>query len=104
MVEGTGLDAPIAAVTVFTDGARVRRRGTVSVEPGLRPVVIRDLPADVDAASVRVAARGRDLALLDVEVHRGYRTDPLREETARLRSEVYKCRDAVQALDDEDTA
>jgi uncharacterized protein (TIGR02231 family) len=32
------------------------------------------------------------------------RTDPLREETARLRSEVDKCRDAVQALEDEDTA
>ena len=104
MVEGTALDAPIAAVTVFTDGARVRRRGTVNVEPGLRPVVIRDLPASVDPASVRVAARGRDLALLNVEVHRGYRTDPLREETARLRSEVDRCRDAVQALDDEDAA
>jgi len=104
MVEGTALDAPIAAVTVFTDGARVRRRGTVNVEPGLRPVVIRDLPESVDPASVRVAARGRDLALLNVEVHRGYRTDPLREETARLRSEVDRCRDAVQALDDEDTA
>ena len=104
MVEGTGLDAPIAGVTVFMDGARVRRRGTVSVEPGLRPVVIRDLPASVDPASVRVAARGQDLALLNVEVHHGYRTDPLREETARLRSEVDSCRDAVQALDDEDAA
>ena len=76
MVEGTALDAPIAAVTVFMDGARVRRRGTVSVEPGLRRAVIRDLPPSVDPASVRVAARGRDLALLNVEVHHGYRTDP----------------------------
>jgi hypothetical protein len=42
--------------------------------------------------------------LLNVEVHRGYRTDPLREETARLRSEADRCRDAVQALDDEDAA
>jgi len=104
MAEGTGLDAPIVGVTVFRDGARVRRRGTVSVEPGPRPVVIRDLPASVDPASVRVAARGRDLALLNVEVHHRYRTDPLREETARLRSEADRCRDAVQALDDEDTA
>ena len=104
MVEGTGLEAPIAGVTVFRDGARVRRRGTVDVEPGLRPVVIRDLPASVDPASVRVAARGRDLALLNVEIHHRYRTDPLREETARLRSEADRCRDAVQALDDEDAA
>src|SRR5215472_18926164 len=104
MAEGSGLDAPITAVTVFTDGARVVRSGQVSVEPGLRPVVIGSLPAAVDTASVRVAARGRDLALLNVEVHRGYAADPLREETARLRAEAERCRDAVQALDDEDAA
>ena len=104
MAAGTSLDAPIVAVTVFRDGARVQRSGTVSVEPGLRPVVIGGLPASVDPASVRVAARGPGLALLDVEVHRRYRTDPLREETARLRAEVDRCRDLVQELDDEDTA
>src|SRR5215831_3830416 len=104
MVEGTGLEAPIAAVTVFRDGARVQRSGTVELEPGLRPIVIGNLPATVDPDSVRVAARGRDLALLNVEVHHRYRTDPLREETGRLRSEVERCRDAVQELDDEDTA
>jgi uncharacterized protein (TIGR02231 family) len=104
MTEDAGLDAPITAVTVFRDGARVRRTGTASVEPGLRPVVIGGLPAGVDPASVRLAVRGRDLALLDVQVRRDYRTDPLREQTTRLRDEVDRCRDAVRALDDEDTA
>jgi uncharacterized protein (TIGR02231 family) len=104
MAAGTSLDAPIVAVTVFRDGARVQRSGTVSLEPGLRPVVIGGLPASMDPASVRVAARGPGLALLDVEVHHRYRTDPLREETARLRAEVDRCRDLVQELDDEDTA
>jgi uncharacterized protein (TIGR02231 family) len=104
MAEGTGLDAPITGVTVFRDGARVQRTGTTDMEPGLQTVTIGGLPAGVDPASVRVAARGADLALLDVEVHHRYRTDPLREQTARLRSEVDRCRDAVQALDDEDTA
>ncbi len=37
-------------------------------------------------------------------MHHGYRTDPLREETARLRAEAERCRDAVRALDDEDAA
>jgi uncharacterized protein (TIGR02231 family) len=104
MAEGTGLDAPITGVTVFRDGARVQRSGAVSVPAGLQAVVISGLPASVDPASVRVAARGPGLALLDVEVHRQYRTDPLREETARLRMEVDRCRDAVQALDDEETS
>jgi uncharacterized protein (TIGR02231 family) len=98
------LDAPITAVTVFRDGARVERGGTVNVAQGRQAVVIGGLPASVDPASVRVAARGPGLTLLNVEVHRGYRTDPLREETARLRAEAERCRDAVQALDDEDAA
>jgi uncharacterized protein (TIGR02231 family) len=104
MAERDGIDAPITAVTVFTDGARVQRTGTLSLQPGLRPIVIGDLPASADPASVRVAVRGPDLALLDVEVHGRYRADPLREETARLRAEVDRLRDAVQALDDEDAA
>src|SRR6478752_996976 len=98
------LDAPITAVTVFRDGARVQRSGTVSMAQGRQAVVIGGLPASVDPASVRVAARGSGLTLLNVEVHRGYRTDPLREETARLRAEAERCRDAVRALDDEDAA
>ena len=98
------LEAPITAVTVFRDGARVQRSGTVSVTQGTQAVVIGGLPASVDPASVRVAARGPGLTLLTVEVHHGYRTDPLRDETARLRAEAERCRDAVQALDDEDAA
>jgi uncharacterized protein (TIGR02231 family) len=104
MTEGTGLDAPITAVTVFRDGARVQRSGTVGMAPGRQAVVIGGLPAGLDPASVRVGARGPGLTLLNVEVHRGYRTDPLREEVARLRAEAERCRDAVRALDDEDAA
>ena len=82
------LEAPITAVTVFRDGARVQRSGTVSMTQGTQPVVIGGLPDSVDPASVRVAARVPGLTLLTVEVHRGYRTDPLRDETARLRAEA----------------
>jgi uncharacterized protein (TIGR02231 family) len=98
------LEAPITAVTVFRDGARVQRGGTVTMAPGRQAVVIGGLPASVDPASVRVAARGPGLTLLNVEVHHGYRTDPLRDETTRLRAEAERCRDAVRALDDEDAA
>ena len=98
------LEAPISAVTVFRDGARVQRNGTVSMTQGTQAVVIGGLPAGVDPASVRVAARGPGLTLLTVEVHHGYRADPLRDETTRLRAEAERCRDAVRALDDEDAA
>jgi uncharacterized protein (TIGR02231 family) len=98
------LEAPISAVTVFRDGARVQRNGTVSMTQGTQAVVIGGLPAGVDPASVRVAARGPGLTLLTVEVHHGYRTDPIRDETTRLRAEAERCRDALRALDDEDAA
>jgi uncharacterized protein (TIGR02231 family) len=104
MAEESVLDAPVTAVTVFRDGARVVRTGRVDVAPGLRPVVVGNLPAVADPASVRVAARGRDLGLFSVEVQRRFGADPLREQTARLRSEAERWRDAVQALDDEDAA
>jgi uncharacterized protein (TIGR02231 family) len=104
MTAEPGLDAPIVAVTVFRDGARIQRRSEVNVASGVNPVVIGGLPAALDPASVRVAARGAGLALLDVEVHRRYRTDPLREQTARLRADVERCRDLVRELEDEDTA
>src|SRR6266702_3905522 len=102
--EGTAVEAPITAVTVFRDGARVVRAGAVNVAAGLRPAVLGGLPPSVDRASVRVALRGQDVALLEVEVNRRYGTDPVRAETVRLRSDVERRRDAVQALDDEDAA
>jgi uncharacterized protein (TIGR02231 family) len=97
-------DAPITSVTVFRDGARVLRTGLTRLAAGPGSVTIGNLPATIDTASVRVAARGHGLALLNVEVHRRVRTDPLREQTARLRAEVERWRDAVQGLADEDAA
>jgi uncharacterized protein (TIGR02231 family) len=104
MTQDTGPDAPITGVTVFTDGARIQRTTTLEAEPGLRPVKIAELPVSADLESVRVAIFGRDLALLNVEVHHRVRTDPLREEVAQLRSALEECQDAVQLLDDTDAA
>ena len=53
------MEAPITGVTVFTDGARVQRTGTVDVAAGRQTVVISELPVSLDPASVRVTARGR---------------------------------------------
>jgi len=99
-----GLDAPITNVTVFSDGARVLRTGVTELAAGQGSITIGNLPASVDASSVRVAARGRDLALVNVDVRRRVGTEPLREQTTRLRAEVERWRDVVRGLDDEDAA
>src|SRR5260221_6389734 len=104
MTEAAGLDAPITAVTVFRDGARITRSGQVTLSPGLSPVLMPNLPVSADPESVRVAVRGADVALLEVEANLRHGVDPLRAGTVRLRSEAENWRDAVQALDDEDAA
>src|SRR6267142_1361349 len=50
------LDAPITAVTVFRDGARVQRSGTVSMAPGRQAVVIGGLPAEAERCRDAVRA------------------------------------------------
>jgi uncharacterized protein (TIGR02231 family) len=102
--EQESADTPITGVTVFTDGARVTRTGVAGVQPGVRPVVVASLPEGADPSSVRVAARGHDLALLNVEVQRRVAAEPRRESLAQLRADVERCRDAVKELDDADEA
>ncbi len=104
MPEVIDVEAQITAVTVFHDGARVVRNGSFTAGPGTVRAVIGGLPADTDAASVRVALRGHSVTLVDIEVQRKYAAEPLRADTGRLRAQVQACRDAVAALDDEDAA
>jgi uncharacterized protein (TIGR02231 family) len=99
-----GADTPITGVTVFTDGARVTRTGTKAIQPGVQPVVVASLPESADPSSVRVAARGHDLALLNVEVQRRVSAGPRREALATLRDDAERCREAVKELNDADEA
>ena len=55
MAEDTSVDAPIVAVTVFRDGARVQRSGLARVTPGLGPVVIGGLLMAMRVRGERVA-------------------------------------------------
>src|SRR6266545_2565940 len=54
----TVLDAPVAAVTVYTDGARVTRRGALRLPAGEQRVVVDRLPLGLHPDSVRVSGRG----------------------------------------------
>jgi uncharacterized protein (TIGR02231 family) len=104
MTENTGMEAPITAVTVFRDGARITRSGQITLPTGLSAVQMPSLPVAADPESVRVAVRGQEAGLLEVEANRRFGTDPLRADIVRLRSEAESWRDAVQALDDDDAA
>ncbi|MEU4191885.1 DUF4139 domain-containing protein [Kribbella sp. NPDC026611] len=52
------VDAPIVAVSVYPDRARVTRRGTLTVPAGDQTVYVEPLPLALQDDSVRVAGRG----------------------------------------------
>lgn len=88
----------VVAVIVFADRARVTRRGQAALEPGSHRLEFADLPAILDPASLRVAARGTVPAkLLGVEGRKSFFTEP---PAARVRDLEAR----LQALQDEDAA
>jgi uncharacterized protein (TIGR02231 family) len=57
------LDAPIVAVTVYPDRARITRRGTIALSAGRHRVLVEPLPSSLDEDSIRVGGRGQALVL-----------------------------------------
>jgi uncharacterized protein (TIGR02231 family) len=104
---GTGqvLDAPIVAVTVYPDRARVTRRGALDLPAGDHRVALEPLPLGLHHDSVRVSGRGPATVLgVDVQVRQHPRTpDPavaeLEEQRRLLRAGLAELADAdgVQA-------
>lgn len=96
-----GLAAPIVAVTVHPDQARVTRRGTLRLPPGDYRVVVEPLPLDLHPDSVRVAGRGAASVLgVDVVHRRHPRT--VDAEVARLEEERRAIEAEVAQLTDAD--
>ena len=62
------LDAPIQAVTVFTNRARVTRVGKIDLQTGESTLVLAGLPDVMDADSVRVSGKGAGITIRGVDV------------------------------------
>jgi len=99
----TDLQTQIVEVTVYPDRARVTRRGTTALEPGLHKLEIAELPLTLDSSSVRAggkftASTGNGSArLLGVDVRRVFY-----QETPIL--QVKELEDQIQVLEDQDKA
>ena len=88
-------DSRVDAVTVFPSGAQVARIATGALEAGEHVIVIDDLPAHVDPASIRVEGTGSGLTLGSVDV-RNVAARPAADPAARQRIE-----NDIAALQDE---
>jgi hypothetical protein len=93
------VDAPIAEVTVFSDRARVRRRGRVAAgKAGVAIVRLPDLPGAAFLDTVRVAAEGA--RVLRVEATPVERDRLSIEQAVKLLDELDQVDDALAEVDD----
>lgn len=94
------LKTSIKAVTVYPDRARVVRQGALPLEPGLHTLVVSELPLQINADSLRAAARGTAQArLLGVQVQRSYYTETPVERVRQLEQQVEGLQDELKKLD-----
>ena len=99
----TTIDAAIVAVTVFTDRARVTRRGTARLAPGEHFLAIEGLPTTLEADSVRASGRGAGITILGVEVATQFVTRPPEALVADLQRQLEQLQESDRALADGDT-
>jgi uncharacterized protein (TIGR02231 family) len=108
----------IVEVTVYPDRARVTRRGSAALEPGLHQLSIADLPLTLDTASVRAGGKFRPIAaspplasppsdrgdgarLLGVDVRRTYYQDTPVAAVKELEDQILALEDADRVLADQ---
>ncbi len=99
----TTIDAPIVAVTVFMDRARVTRRGMARLTPGEHSLAIEGLPTSLEADSVRASGRGAGVTILGAEVATQFVTRPPEALVADLQRQLEQLQEADRALVDGDT-
>src|SRR6266545_2133287 len=97
----TVLDAPVAAVTVYTDGARVTRRGALRLPAGEQRVVVDRLPLGLHPDSVRVSGRG-PATVLGVDLVRRHHARTPDEAAAALEQRRRAADGALAELTDAD--
>jgi uncharacterized protein (TIGR02231 family) len=95
------VDAPIVAVVVYPDRARVTRRGRITVPAGDQTVYVDALPLALQEDSVRVAGRG-PATVLGVDVAMRHHSQAPDETVAELERQRREAQEDVASLSDAD--
>src|SRR5207302_4444884 len=97
--EAIPVETRIEAVTVYTDRARISRRGRAHAAAGQQELVVDDLPVDLLPESVRAAARSTTPArLLGTEVTRQFHAEPVEAGVAELQAQLEALQERDEAL------
>lgn len=95
------VDAPIAAVTVYPDRARITRRGKITVPSGDQTVYVEPLPLILQEDSIRVAGRG-PATVLGVDLATQHHPQAPDETVAELERQRREAQAEVAELTDAD--
>ena len=100
MTENT-LQAPIVAVAVFQDRARITRRGKIRLPAGDQEVIVEPLPLRLRPDSVRVGGRG-PATVLGVEINTRHHVTTPDESAADIEEEMRSIESELAELQDAD--
>lgn len=103
-IQMAGINAPIVEVTVYTDRARITRRGSVHLAPGEHTLTLDGLPTTVQDDSVRASGKGANAKILGVDLSRDYVTKPPESNLAELQGQLESLQEQDRALLDEEAA
>ncbi|MDQ3704348.1 MAG: mucoidy inhibitor MuiA family protein [Chloroflexota bacterium] len=98
------IESRIAEVTVYTDRARVTRRGSIKLQAGEQRVTVESLPATLQDDTVRAGGRGAGVRILGVEVVRQFVTEAPEANVAELQKQLEALQDQDTVLADADAA
>lgn len=95
------LDTRISEVTVYTDRARVTRRGTVALTGDETELTIASLPATIETESVRATGSGTvAVRLLGVRSETVFSSEPVADRTAALTQQIQELQTQKRAIED----
>ncbi len=99
------LDTRICEVTVYTDRARVTRRGTVALTGNETELAIASLPATLETDSVRATGTGTiAVRLLGVRSETVFSSEPVADRTAAVTQQIQELETQRRAIEDKITA
>lgn len=98
-------NSDVAAVTVYQNRAKVERESRVKIPKGAHTVVIENLPANIDANSIRVAGESvADVLIGTVKSEIKYTPSLTSEREKMLNDQIEKLQNDVKRLNAEKTA
>ncbi|OCQ97974.1 hypothetical protein BCD67_02265 [Oscillatoriales cyanobacterium USR001] len=99
------VESRISEVTVYTNQARVTRRGLVTLTGNEKELVITSIPRTIQAESVRATGSGTvPVNILGVRTEKIFATEPVEEKTKKLSQQIEQLEEQKRTISDQLTS